>query len=118
MTSRHAKLITSVFQVLGLREGEGAKDTVTNNGAANKLGSKTKVFNVKTKTECSFKSDNKKTITTNEEAVVNINNEGVDEVGNGNSEDGGIDRGLSIKPKEISQNLKREFQARGASRMP
>jgi hypothetical protein len=36
MTSRHAKVITSVFQVLRLRGCEGAKDTVTNNGAAKK----------------------------------------------------------------------------------
>jgi len=113
MTSRHAEVITSVFQVPRLREGEGANDTVTNNGAVKKPRNMTEDFNANTKIGCSFKSDNKGTITINEEGVVNINSEDAEEVGNGNSEDGGIDKGLIKAEGDKPGCKKRVPSARG-----
>jgi len=72
MTRRHAKVITNVFHILGLREGEGSKDAVTNNGAAKKPRSRTEVFNIKAKTKCGFEGQNEGAGTTNKEAVVHI----------------------------------------------
>jgi hypothetical protein len=88
-------VITNVFHIQGLREGEGSKDAVTNDIAAKKPRNWTEVFNIKAKTECGFEGQNKGAGATNKEVVVHIDGKDVQQVRDENSEHGGVNGGLS-----------------------
>ncbi len=55
----------------------------------------------------------KRAIATIEETIININNEDEEEVGNGNNEDGGIDRGLGKAEGDARGCKKRVIGVRG-----
>ncbi len=87
-------MINNVVNVLRLGESEGSTSVVAENGATEKQGRGTEVFNVETGSEGGLEGDDEGVISTDENGVVDVYGEDVDETFDGDGEEGKFYNGL------------------------